>query len=112
MFACERGNIFDLALAEQCRGTDGAHAERTLGDNDDADGLGKSLGFAKPRLRRPPHGFAGQLRHDEDRPFAASDLDRAIAVEASAQDSSSASPGAGSPSFSGCAGWSVEMACL
>ena len=58
----ELGNLLDLALAEQGRGPDRAHAERPRRDHVDPDRLGKALGFLDPRLGRTPRALRAAAR--------------------------------------------------
>ena len=107
----ELGDLLDLALAEQGRGPDRAQPERLRRDDFDADRLGEPLRFLDPRLGRAPRALARQLGHDDDRPLAARDLGRAIAVEF-VQVSPPRPRALLGARLSGCAGCRVEIACL
>ena len=54
MLLCKRGDLFDLALAEQGRGPDRAQPERALGGDHHADRLGQPFGLLDPRFDRAP----------------------------------------------------------
>ena len=106
------GDLLDLALAEQRRGPDRSNAKRLCGNYVDADRLGEAFRLFDSRVRGPPRPFFGKLRNYDDRAFAPRDLRFAMAV-IFVQDSSSEGLSLGSASnLSGCAGWSVESACL
>jgi len=107
----EPGNLVDLALAEQGRRPHRAQPERAGDDDVDADRPGQADGLLDPGVGRPPGPLPGQLGHRDERAFAASDLDRAIAVEGGQSWSSASSPASG-PRFSAWPGCRVETACL
>jgi hypothetical protein len=106
------GKLLDLTLAEQRRRPDGAHADSPRPNHIDTDGSGKALGLFDPRLRRPPRTFARKLGHGDQRALAAGDLDRAIAVVEVQGPSSVCFTSCSGSRSSGCAGCSVEIACL
>ena len=105
------GDLLDLPFAKQRRGPHFTNAQRPSGDDIDADRRCQALRFLDTRFGRAARAFAPELGNGDDRALAASDLDRAIAVEI-IQDSLSSSPSAAAPRLSGCAGCRVEMACL
>ena len=100
-------------LPNRVAGADRAHPESArVADDVDADRLGQARAppRAAPRRSRarPRRGSSGTTMHGA---LAARDLDRAIAVE-DAQASVLRIVGLAAPSLSGCAGCTVEMACL
>src|SRR5438270_4894353 len=105
------GDLLNLSFAKQGCGSHRAHPKRFRRDNLNADRLRQPLRFLDPGLGRSSRTFAGKLGNGDDRALAARDVYRAIAVER-VQDSTSGSPSLSAPSFNGCSGWSVEIACL
>ena len=105
------GDLLHLALAEQRRWPRRAYAEPPGAHDVNADCLRQATGFLHASFARPPRRLSRQLRHGDDRPFSARDLDRAIAVER-VQDSPSEGASGSVPRFSAWAGCRVESACL
>jgi len=98
-------NFLDLALTHERRGPYRAHPQGSRRNDIDPDRLGETFGLFDPRLGRAPRTLARKLGDGDNRPLAASDLDRAIAVER-VQDSSPSSslPSCSAPRFSEWAG--------
>jgi hypothetical protein len=81
MFLGDGGNFLDLPLPHQSGGADVAEPESTPSYDLDADRFGKSFGFLEPRFGRAAGAVPYPFGNDDDRAFAAGNLDRAIAVE-------------------------------
>jgi hypothetical protein len=92
MLLGDGGNFLDLPLPHQRRWADVAEAEGAPPDDLNADRFGKPFGFLKPGLGRAAGAVPYPFGNDDDRAFAAGNLDRAIAVEILGQALSSPSP--------------------
>jgi hypothetical protein len=82
-----------LAFAEQRRGPDCPHAERSSRCDIDADRLGKTRSLFDPSLRRAPRSLTREFGDRDDRALAAGNLDRTITVEGAQESASPSSAG-------------------
>ena len=109
MFVGQRGNLFDLALAEQAGGTNLAQFEGFAGDDFNPDRLGEADRLLDAGVERAQPPFPDSFRDDNERPLAPG----YSAVIAAIEDAQASSSAWASPArSSGWPGCRVEMACL